>query len=205
MGSLVIGITGGSGSGKTLFINQLVESFAPEDITLVSQDNYYKARDMQPHDDAGVRNFDTLESIDIEAFRADVESLIKGNDVTRLEYTYNNPSKKPETLTFRAAPVLLVEGLFVFQHMPIYQLLDLKVFIEAKPHIKLKRRIIRDQVERGYDLEDVLYRFENHVMPSYERHIEPFRHDSDIIIPNNSEFTRGMEVLAAYIREKLNS
>ena len=105
-------------------------------------------------------------------------------------------------LTFHPAPVIVVEGIFVLYYPELSDLLDLKIFIDAKDHIKLKRRIIRDKVERGYDLDDVLYRYEMHVMPTYEKYIKPFKNDADLIIPNNLNFDKGLEVIRTYLKAK---
>lgn len=82
-------------------------------------------------------------------------------------------------------------------------LLDLKIFIDAKDYIKVKRRILRDKIERGYDLDDVLYRYEKHVMPTYEKYIEPFKHDADLIIPNNRGFDKALDIIKSYLRDKV--
>jgi uridine kinase len=106
-------------------------------------------------------------------------------------------------LIFKPAPIIVVEGIFVFYFSEIAKLLDLKIFIDAKEHIKLKRRIYRDQVERGYDINDVLYRYEKHVAPTYERYIEPFKNEADIIIPNNSHYQKPLEMLVCYLKTKI--
>lgn len=198
-----IGITGGSGSGKTFFLQGLSASFGSDHICLISQDNYYKPRDLQPVDENGVKNFDLPVSIDREAFEADLLKLRSGQSVTKLEYTFNNPAAGPKMLEFKVAPILVVEGLFVQYFEEIASQLDLKVFIEAKDHVKLGRRIKRDQVERGYDLDDVLYRYQYHVMPVYERLIEPLKHQADLVIPNNSDFSHALEVLTGFLRHRL--
>ena len=97
---------------------------------------------------------------------------------------------------------MVVEGIFVLYYPELADLLDLKIFIDAKDHIKLKRRIIRDKVERGYDLDDVLYRYEMHVMPTYEKYIEPFKSESDLIVTNNQSFDRALDVIRTYLRAK---
>ncbi|MGC4021821.1 MAG: P-loop NTPase fold protein [Cyclobacteriaceae bacterium] len=200
---LTIGITGGSGSGKTFFLQGLSEYFKSDEMCLISQDNYYKARDQQPIDENGVKNFDLPISIDREAFLKDLLKLKAGQDVIKVEYTFNNPSASPKQLEFKAAPILVVEGLFVQYFEEIAKELDLKIFIEAKDHVKLGRRIKRDQVERGYDIDDVLYRYQYHVMPIYESLIEPLKHYSDLVVPNNSNFDRALEVLKSYLATKL--
>lgn len=200
---ITIGITGGSGSGKTYFLQGLSSCFKPEEICLISQDNYYKPRDQQPVDENGIKNFDLPVSIDREAFQQDLLKLKAGNNVIKQEYTFNNPQAKTKLLEFKTAPILVVEGLFVQYFEEISNELDLRVFIEAKDHVKLGRRIRRDQIERGYDIDDVLYRYQFHVMPVYERLIEPLKHDADLVIPNNSKFERALAVLVGYLKTRL--
>lgn len=195
-----IGITGGSGSGKTYFLQGLSSRFKSEEICLISQDNYYWSREQQPVDENGIRNFDLPQSIDYRTFGADLVKLKAGQNVIKKEYTFNNPNAEPRLLEFKSAPVIVVEGLFVQYFEEIERELDLKIFIEAKDHVKLGRRIKRDQVERGYDVDDVLYRYQHHVMPVFESLIEPIKHKADLVIPNNSNFDRALEVLVGYLR-----
>ncbi|MBI3220330.1 MAG: uridine kinase [Bacteroidetes bacterium] len=198
-----IGITGGSGSGKTYFLQGLSDLFKPEEICLISQDNYYKPREQQPIDENGVKNFDLPVSIDRDAFLNDLIKLKAGQSVFKKEYTFNNPAAEPSLLEFKSAPIIIVEGLFVQYFEEIAKEIDLKIFIEAKDHVKLGRRIRRDQVERGYDLDDVLYRYQFHVMPIYESQIEPLKHYSDLVIPNNSNFKKALDVIASFLKSKL--
>lgn len=201
----LVGITGGSASGKTRFIQELLASFPDGKICLLSQDNYYRERHLQPKDSKGVSNFDMPESIDIEAFARDVARLHAGETIVLKEYTYNNPAAVPKMLEFRPAPVMVVEGIFVFYSEELRNQFDLKVFIDAEEHIKLSRRIRRDGVERGYDMDDVLYRYEHHVAPTYDRYIRPFKSEADLIIPNNHSFSKALEVLVHFLREKAES
>ncbi|MFM7327982.1 MAG: uridine kinase [Bacteroidota bacterium] len=199
----VIGITGGSGSGKTYFLQRLAQGFTPQQVCLISQDHYYRSREQQPVDENGVKNFDLPVSIDQSALQADLQQLIAGHRVRKQTYTFNNPASDSEEIEFLPAPVLVVEGLFVQYFPEIRALLDLRIFIEAKDHLKLGRRIRRDQVERGYDLDDVLYRYQHHVMPVYETLIEPLKHQSDFVIPNNLKIDAAAAVLAGFIRSIL--
>jgi uridine kinase len=123
--------------------------------------------------------------------------------VVKKEYTFNNPSAEPHMLEFKTAPILIVEGLFVQYFDEIAKEIDLKIFIEAKDHVKLGRRIKRDQVERGYDLDDVLYRYQYHVMPIFENQIEPLKHSADLIIPNNKHFKKALDLLSTYLKTKI--
>ncbi|SIT91397.1 uridine kinase [Pontibacter indicus] len=199
----IVGITGGSASGKTTFLKRLLASFSPENICLISQDNYYKDREHQTRDLNGVVNFDLPSCIDDEAYAQDILKLSQGETVYRKEYTFNNPNVVPKMLEFKPAPIVVVEGIFVFYFEEIARLLDLKVYIDAKEYIKLQRRIVRDKVERGYDLDDVLYRYTHHVAPTYEKYIKPYKNDADIIIPNNEKFDRGLEVLTTFLNSKI--
>ncbi|WP_439881429.1 uridine kinase family protein [Pontibacter sp. MBLB2868] len=198
----IVGITGGSASGKTTFLNKLLTSFAPENVCLISQDNYYKPREYQTKDRNGVVNFDLPSCIDDEAYAHDILKVSQGETVYRTEYTFNNPNIVPKQLEFRPAPIVVVEGIFVFYFEEVAKLLDLKVYIDAKEYIKLQRRIVRDKVERGYDLDDVLYRYTQHVAPTYEKYIKPYKNDADIIIPNNNNFEKGLEVLTTFLNAK---
>lgn len=202
---LLVGVTGGSGSGKSLFLHELLKNFTEEEVCLITQDNYYRLREDQPVDAKGIKNFDLPESIDDEHLYRDVMALKNGEEVRIEEYTYNNPAVVPKQLIFKPAPVLIVEGILVFYWEKIRSLFDLSVFIEAKDLVKVKRRIIRDAKERGYDLDDVLYRYEHHVSPFYEKFLAPLKGDMDLIIPNNTDFRKGMDVLAGFIRNHLRS
>lgn len=202
---LIIGVTGGSGSGKSLFLDELLKNFSDDEVCLLTQDNYYKKRDLQPIDSNGIKNFDLPESINDEHLYQDILSLKNGIEVQITEYTYNNPKVAAKKLSFKPAPVLIVEGIMVFYWEKIRSLIDLSVFVEASDVVKLKRRITRDAKERGYDLDDVLYRYEHHVTPFYNEFLQPLKCEVDLIIPNNNDFRKGMEVLAGYIRNHLNT
>jgi uridine kinase len=198
-----IGITGGSGSGKTFFISELSSHFRPEEICLISQDHYYKPIEAQFTDNKGVQNFDLPSSIDKDGLAADILMLKSGHSIARKEYTFNNPKAAAKELKFNPAPILIVEGLFVQYFPEIVKELDLRIFIEARDYVKLTRRIRRDSEERGYDLNDVLYRYQNHVMPIYDSLIEPLKHQADLIIPNNDNFEHALHVLVRALKSHL--
>ncbi|MEP1097722.1 MAG: P-loop NTPase fold protein [Cyclobacteriaceae bacterium] len=195
----VIGVTGGSGSGKTLFIEKLIESMP--DVAVHSMDNYYIKRTLQPKDDQGVENFDTLGSINMVKYVEDLKLLIEGKTIDLEEYNYNNPNSERKTIKIKSASIILVEGIFALFVEDLRSLLDLKLFIEAPGFLMLKRRIIRDAEERGYDLNDVLYRFEHHVTPAFRNYIEPSRKWADVIIPNHDNFNKALEVILCYLNQ----
>ncbi len=203
----LIGIAGGSGSGKTSFIRALRAEFNEQQLCVLSQDDYYLPRERQHRDENDEFNFDLPKSFHKKEFHRDVQKLLAGETVTRLEYTFNKPDIQPKALEFKPAPVIILEGLFVFHYKKIQPLYDLKVFLYAKENLKIIRRIHRDQRDRGYLIDDVLYKYHYHVLPAYERYILPYKDEADIVINNNRDdyrdFRRGLSVLSGFIRSKL--
>ncbi|MBK6821551.1 MAG: uridine kinase [Saprospiraceae bacterium] len=202
--SILIGISGGSGSGKTAFINALWTVFKPEELGLISEDNYYKPREQQQKDERGVINFDIPDAIDQDAFVGDLHRLLKQEPVSRKEYVFNNDLALAGDIQIVPARIYIVEGLFIFYREEVRKLLDLKVLIHAKDELRIIRRIKRDQAERNYPLEDVLYRYQHHVAPAYELYIQPFQEDLDLIINNNLHFNKGVDLMTAYLRSILD-
>lgn len=196
----LVGIAGGSASGKSSILKELLRHFEPSDISFVSQDNYYIDRLKQLVDENGEVNFDLPTAIDRNALVADVEKLLKGETVVRKEYTFNNPKVLPEYITVNPAKILIVEGLFVFHYSELAQQLDLRIYIDARDEVKLLRRLKRDALERGYSESDVRYRWEHHVKPCYSTYLRPYRDHCDIILANNHSYTRGLTVLINHLK-----
>ena len=199
----IIGISGGSGSGKTTFLSGIQEQFAEHEICVISQDNYYKPREEQVEDDNGVIDFDKPSCIDRKSFYKDIKKLSKGEEVRYLEYTFNNAVKEAQEIVLKPAPIIIVEGLFVFHYKKVMNLLDLKVFVHAEDVLKIIRRIQRDRIERNYPLDDVLYRYRKHILPAFEKYILPYRDSADLVINNNEHFNNGLEVFRGFLKNKL--
>jgi len=199
----IIGISGGSGSGKTSFLNMLKSHFSEEQVCFISLDNYYLPREEQYTDPNGIQNFDLPQSIRSVELLSDIQNLKNDEVISRKEYVFNNEKAQSKTITIKPAPVMIIEGLFIYHYPELRSLFDLKLFVHAKDNLKLIRRIKRDRVERNYPLEDVIYRYEHHVMPAFEKYIEAYREDSDIIINNNKSFENSLEVIRAFIHSKL--
>lgn len=199
----LVGIVGGSASGKTSFIHALAKEFDESQMTVISQDHYYVPINEQVKDSNGVVNFDLPGSIDRQRFYKDVLSLASGHEVHVQEYTFNNPNKQAALICYKPAPIIIMEGLFVFHYEEIRNILDLKVYLDAEEPIKLERRIRRDAAERGYPEEEVRYQWDNHVMPAYRSYLAPYKPQSDIIVTNNTSFSKGLEVLIHHLKAKL--
>jgi uridine kinase len=203
MKPFLIGISGGTGSGKTSLVKEIRERFTTEEVCIVLQDDYYFSREQMPVDDNGEKNFDLPECIDKKTLLKDLQSLMVGFPVEKMEYTFNNPEAKPKILLLNPAPIIVVEGLFVLHFKKIAALLDLKVFVTAEDTLKVIRRIKRDQIERGYPIDDVLYKYEHHILPSYEKYIQPYKDDADIVVNNNEDMKGGVDIVCGFIKSKL--
>jgi uridine kinase len=198
-----VGISGGSGSGKTTLLQRIVERFGAQSLTLISQDNYYISLDNLPRDLSGEVNFDHPSALDLEALAADLCKLQAGETFCLQEYTFNNPAIVPRTLTFAPAPIVVIEGLFVFNHPGVNEILDLKVFVDTSEHLRLSRRIRRDAAERGYGLDSVLAYYEKFVVPMYKQFIEPFKAECDLIVPNDRHMDHATNVLIDHLEAVL--
>src|SRR5690554_5193697 len=150
----VIGVAGSSGSGKTFFLRCFLEHFDQRDVTLISQDDYYIPSNTKTKEENRLYNFDLPTAIDRVALSNDIHALFSGETIYRKEYTFNNPALKPKMLRIEPAPILIIEGLFIFYYTEVNQLLDYRIFIHADEEVALERRLRRDLIERGYDSKD---------------------------------------------------
>jgi uridine kinase len=206
----IIGVAGGSGSGKTFFLKCFLAHFTQAEVCLVSQDDYYipVAHNMTPEENK-LYNFDLPATIDRQHFFEDISSLIKGETVIKHEYTFNNPNAVPKVLEIKPAPIIIVEGLFIMHFTEIADLLDMKVFIDTEEDIALQRRLKRDLLERGYSHDDVMYKWHNHVVPAYKEYLLPYREVSHKVILNNTQIPDDMiaitDEISKQLREKVLS
>jgi uridine kinase len=198
----IIGITGGSGSGKTSFAKALAESFVGR-ATLMSLDNYYYPKHLQPTDHQGLPNFDLPQSLNLSQFQSDLMALAQGKSIVQQEYTFNNPAALSRPIVLEPQQLLIVEGLYVMYLEESKKLYHLSIYVDATEETKLERRLKRDLIERGYDREDVLYSHQYHVAPSFQQHIEIHRGTVDLVIPNNTSFDKGLGVVRQFLNSAL--
>ena len=200
----IIGIAGGSGSGKTFFLKCFLKHFSDSEVCLVSQDDYYFP--VPPNMTAEENkhyNFDLPDTIDHQHFEEDIQSLLEGRSITKKEYTFNNPSAIPKMLEIKSAPIIIVEGLFILHFKKISKELDLKIFIDADDDVALQRRIKRDLIERGYSHDDVMYKWVNHVVPAYKEFLLPYKNECDQVIVNNSHVAEDIICVTEEISKQL--
>jgi uridine kinase len=206
----VIGIAGGSGSGKSFFLKCFLEHFTDNEVCLVSQDDYYipVAHNMTKEENK-LYNFDLPSTIDHAHFEDDIAKLINNQTVTKLEYTFNNPDAVPKMMEIKPAPILIVEGLFILHFKKIASQLDMTIFIEADEEVALQRRLKRDLLERGYSHDDVKYKWTNHVVPAYNEYLLPYREGCDKLVINNTQLAddiiRITDEISQELREKVLS
>lgn len=203
----VIGIAGSSGSGKTFFLKSFLDHFQQNQITLISQDDYYIPANTKTREENRLYNFDVPSSIDRSSFYKDIKDLFEGKIINKQEYTFNNPNIKPKMLEIKPAPILIVEGLFIFHYDEINDLLNYRIFLDANEDIALQRRLRRDLVERGYNEEDVMYKWVEHVVPSYNTYLLPYREQCDKVIVNNTDdpglINNATNMISEDLKEKL--
>lgn len=196
----LVGITGGSAMGKTHFLNSLKKLFSTDELCVISQDNYYKLAYEHQLDSEGKINFDLPECIDLAAFASDLEKLHNNETIYRNEYLFQHENQVGPLLTFKPAPIIVCEGLFIFYSEAIRKQFDLKIFIQADEEIALNRRLKRDFNERNIPIEYIHYQWNNHVIPAFEKYLLPFKPQADIIINNNNHFDNSLNVLDDHFR-----
>ncbi|MFA7615373.1 MAG: uridine kinase [Moheibacter sp.] len=202
---LIIGIAGGTGSGKTTVVQKIMRNLETENVLVISQDNYYRNHPDLPFDQRVKINFDHPRSIDFELLTQDIELLKKGKTIEQPVYSFITHNRTEEVILTHSKDVIIVEGILVLTHPDLRNLFDLKIFVHADSDERLIRRIQRDIQERGRDLQEVLDRYRTTLKPMHEQFIEPSKNHADIIIPNmKKQNDPAIRVLATLIKDKLN-
>ncbi len=201
---LIIGISGGTGSGKTTVVNKILKELNSNNILVLSQDNYYRDHPELSFDERIKINFDHPRSIDFELLTEHVKLLKSGQNISQPVYSFITHGRIGETLQTQSRDVIIVEGILVLTYPELRDLFDLKIFVHADPDERLIRRIQRDIQERGRDLPEVLDRYRNTLKPMHEQFIEPSKNHADIIVPNmKKQNDPAVRVLATLIKDKI--
>ena len=200
---LVIGIAGGTGSGKTTVVNQIIQELPEGEVCVISQDSYYKDTSHLPFDERTKINFDHPKAIEFDLLVAHLKELKKGNAIEQPIYSFIEHNRTKETITMHPKKVIIVEGILILTHTDIRELFDIKLYVYADSDERLIRRLRRDMSERGRDLDEVINRYQNTLKPMHQQFIEPTKEFADIIIPNNRYNTVAVDLIRKIINQRL--
>ncbi|MCR5195710.1 MAG: uridine kinase [Pseudobutyrivibrio sp.] len=200
----VLGVAGGSASGKTTIVNKLHDYFG-EDIAVLSHDAYYKAHPEMSFEERSHLNYDHPDAFESDRMAEDVRKLIKGFAIDMPVYDYVNHNRSDETVRVEPKTVIVMEGFLVLENKELRDLMDIKIFVDTDADERLMRRIKRDMIERGRSVESILEQYSQTVKPMHEEFVEPSKKYADIIIPRGGENTVGLEMLITYMNKKLHA
>ncbi len=200
----VLGVSGGSASGKTTIVNKLHDYFG-EDIAVLSHDAYYKAHPEMSFEERSHLNYDHPDAFESDRMAEDVRKLIKGFAIDMPVYDYVNHNRSDETVRVEPKTVIVMEGFLVLENKELRDLMDIKIFVDTDADERLMRRIKRDMIERGRSVESILEQYSQTVKPMHEEFVEPSKKYADIIIPRGGENTVGLEMLITYMNKKLHA
>ncbi len=200
---LTIGIAGGTGSGKTTVVHNILEMVDPADINVISQDNYYKDNSHLTFEEREKLNYDHPNSIDFPLLIEHIQNLKKGKVVEEPIYSFITHTRTSETQPIHPKKIIIVEGILVLAQPDLRKEFDLKVFVHADSDERLIRRLKRDIQERGRDLEEVIHRYQTTLKPMHEQFIEPSMQYADIIIPNMRRNKEAISVLSSVIQKNM--
>jgi len=200
---LIIGIAGGTGSGKTTVVNQIVKHLPTDEVCVISQDSYYKATDNLSFEERTKINFDHPRAIDFELLIQHLKSLKKGKTVNQPVYSFVTHNRTKDVVKTHPRKVVIVEGILIFNNEQLRDLFDIKIFVHAETDERLIRRVRRDIAERGRDIDEVLNRYQTTLKPMHQQFIEPTKNFADIIIPNDRYNTVAIDIVRSVINERL--
>ncbi|KOY50621.1 uridine kinase [Polaribacter dokdonensis] len=200
---LIIGIAGGTGSGKTTVVNQIVKQLPTDEVCVISQDSYYKATDNLSYEERTKINFDHPRAIDFELLIKHLKDLKKGKTVNQPVYSFVTHNRTKDIFKTQPRKVVIVEGILIFNSEELRDLFDIKIFVHAETDERLIRRVRRDITDRGRDIDEVLNRYQNTLKPMHQQFIEPTKNFADIIIPNDRYNTVAIDIVRSVINERL--
>jgi len=200
---LIIGLTGGTGCGKTTVVNQILNELPDAEVGIISQDSYYSDTSHLSYDERKLINFDHPKSIDFDLLVTHLKQLKEGKPIEQPVYSFVKHNRTGDTILTHPRKVMIVEGILIFTHPDIRDLFDIKIFVHADSDERLIRRLKRDIAERGRDMDEVLNRYLTTLKPMHQQFIEPMKEYADIIIPNNKFNTVAINIVRTIINEKL--
>lgn len=199
---LLIGIAGGSGSGKTTLAKNIAAEFG-DSVATITHDSYYRAQDHLTFEERCQTNYDHPDAFETELLIQHLEDLKAGKSIEVPIYDYIDHNRSKESRLVESRPVVIVEGILIYADKRIADLMDMKIYVDTEPDIRLLRRIYRDVENRGRTLSSVLNQYQNTVKPMHDAFVEPTKRLADLIVPDGGENFRALSVICAHVREKL--
>ena len=200
---IIIGIAGGTGSGKTTVVRKIVESLPKDSVAVIPQDSYYNDQSDMRLEERKKTNFDHPDAFDWTLFGQQIAELRHERSIEQPTYSYLVCTRLPETIHVEPKEVIIVEGIMSLYDKGLRDLMDLKVFVETSPDERLLRVITRDTVERGHPLEMLIDKYRNVLKPMHDQFIEPTKQFADIIVPNGGTNQKAIDILTTYIEKML--
>lgn len=198
----IVGIAGGSGSGKSTFVSGLKEVLG-EHCTIIEHDAYYKPHDDLTYDERTKINYDEPDAFDWDLFIEQLEALREGKSIEAPVYDYSRHTRSDKTKIIDSSPIILLDGLLLFHDERIAEICDLKIFIDTDADTRILRRALRDIKERGRTLESVTVQYFDTVKPMYEKYIEPTKKKADIILPNGGKNPLAIDMVAIFLMKMI--
>ena len=201
---MIIGICGGTGSGKTTIARRIIESVGRDNVILVEQDSYYRSLADMPLDERHQANFDHLDAFDNGMLVNHLKRLKQGQSIEMPVYDYRNHVRSEQYIHLEPKPVILVEGILIFAEPLVLDLLDVRVFVDTPDDIRFIRRLQRDITERGRTTDSIIAQYFATVRPMHQEFVEPSKRHADIIIPEGAKTEIGIEFICSKIREEIS-
>ncbi|MBI5709060.1 MAG: uridine kinase [Candidatus Eisenbacteria bacterium] len=200
---ILIGIAGGSGSGKTLVARTIVREIGSDRVVIIDQDSYYRDLEDIPFRDREARNFDHPDAFDNDLLKVHVRELLEGRPIEQPIYDYTAHRRLLETRHVGEHLVIVLEGILIFVDPELRALMDIKLFIDADPDVRFIRRLRRDLVERGRSVDSIIRQYEESVRPMHQQFVDPSKRHADVIIPEGGHNTVAIDLVKTKIRDLL--
>ena len=199
----IIGVAGGTASGKTTFVQEVLSGFEAQYVGLIAQDAYYKDNSRLSFEERCLLNYDHPDSIDFDLMVDQIKALKQGQEIDQPVYDYKVHNRTADTLSISPKPVLIIEGILVLHHRALRDLMDLKIFVDAPAPLRLDRRLQRDITERGRDEQEVMERYTDTLKPMHDTYIEPSKDSADIVVLSHQKNPQAVALLQTYIESKI--
>ncbi len=199
---LVIGIAGGTGSGKTTLMNNLIEKFR-DNMTILSHDNYYKRHDELTYEQRCLLNYDEPAALETDLMAHHLDLLRQGIPIDCPVYDFTQHNRSDKTIRIEPKKVIIVEGILIFENKPLRDLMDVRIFVDTDADVRLCRRIARDVTQRGRTLESVLSQYQDTVKPMHEMYVEPSKKHANIIVPEGGQNLVALDMIVGRIQRHL--